>query len=139
MRWYSGMLFISNAFVAVVVTSRSSKSSSTSSCMSHQGLISPLILAIAVSCPANSDGADVASGCVCNAGYAGEVVATAVAPFYNNSCTPVECPNFSNGPDVVEGCACNAGYNGSVTATAKSPFYYESTCTGTHGCSFSSI
>ena len=41
---------------------------------------------IAVSCPANSSGMNVAVGCACNAGFSGAVESATTAPFFNSSC-----------------------------------------------------
>ena len=37
-------------------------------------------------CPFNSNGMNVAVGCSCNAGFSGDVVALAIAPFFNSTC-----------------------------------------------------
>jgi hypothetical protein len=41
----------------------------------------------AVSCPASSNGANVSSGCTCNAGFWGTITATTTSPFFTNTCT----------------------------------------------------
>ena len=40
-----------------------------------------------VACPDFSTGADVVSGCSCDAGLSGVVVATSVSPYYESSCS----------------------------------------------------
>ena len=51
------------------------------------GMHMPLLLTTtAVSCPTNSNGTDVPSGCTCNAGYNGVVTATTTAPYYTSTC-----------------------------------------------------
>jgi hypothetical protein len=39
-----------------------------------------------VACPEFSTGADVGSGCSCDVGLSGVVVATSVSPYYESSC-----------------------------------------------------
>lgn len=46
-------------------------------------------------CPANSQGAGIASGCTCNSGYTGSIVVSANAPYYYGSCVP-GTPAFTN-------------------------------------------
>ena len=41
---------------------------------------------VAVSCPANSSGLTVLTGCACNAGFNGTVVAISSAPYYTSTC-----------------------------------------------------
>jgi len=76
----------------------------------------------AVSCPANSTGMDVATGCSCDAGYAGDLSPSTAAPYYAGSCANVnECDAASTcGADRGAGsctdteggytCTCSAGY-----------------------------
>ena len=51
------------------------------------GMYMPLLFTTtAVSCPANSNGDDVPSGCTCNAGYNGVVTAITTALYYISTC-----------------------------------------------------
>ena len=77
----------------------------------------------AVSCPANSNGLNVAVGCACNAGFSGTVNATNFAPYFLSNCLATPCPSNSNGISVHLGCQCNAGFRGTVTAKAVAPFF----------------
>ena len=77
----------------------------------------------AASCPANSHGTNVASGCTCNAGYSGSITATTSSPYYSGTCTAVSCPGNSSGLNIPSGCTCNSGYNGSITAIGTSPYF----------------
>ena len=56
-----------------------------------------------VACPANSSGTSVNSGCICNAGYQGSVVAKTTSPFYTSTCSPVSCPANSRGTSIPSG------------------------------------
>eukprot|EP00047_Mylnosiga_fluctuans_P023624 m.142571 g.142571 ORF g.142571 m.142571 type:complete len:899 (+) comp9650_c1_seq5:761-3457(+) len=78
----------------------------------------------AVSCPASSSGTSVATGCTCNQGFAGRIIATSTSPFYSGSCTLVACPAGTVG--TAPSCSCAPGYTGSVTASVGG---YLSTCT----------
>ena len=78
---------------------------------------------LGVLCPADSKGINVPSGCKCNAGFAGNVVASSIAPYFISSCIFTPCPNSSNGFSVHSGCHCNAGFNGTVVASEIYPFY----------------
>ena len=53
-----------------------------------------------VPCPANSAGASVAAGCLCNDGFFGTVVATSAAPFYSGNCVGMFMLHFT--PFFVE-------------------------------------
>jgi len=48
----------------------------------------------AVSCPSNSTGSSVPSGCTCNAGYNGTIIAATEFPFYSGNCSG-KCWNCS--------------------------------------------
>eukprot|EP00931_Biecheleriopsis_adriatica_P035279 TRINITY_DN20309_c0_g1_i4.p1 TRINITY_DN20309_c0_g1~~TRINITY_DN20309_c0_g1_i4.p1 ORF type:complete len:2705 (-),score=392.19 TRINITY_DN20309_c0_g1_i4:60-8174(-) len=108
----------------------------------------------AVSCPANSAGIDVPTGCTCDADYAGILAPTSTAPYYSGSCQAtcklytcpsgyspkagstigadtaaccdeVSCPEASTG-FVHSGCVCNSGYSGAITPVASSPYFLGS-------------
>ena len=89
---------------------------------------------VAVPCPANTagtvpgtSGRGGASGCAVNAGHRGEVTATTVDPFYDDSTIEaVDCPAMTTGTSVPAGCAPVPGYAGSVTATNADPDYFDS-------------
>ena len=55
-------------------------------CACNAGYSGDGVTCTAVSCPTNSNGADVPSGCTCNAGYNGVVTATTTAPYYSSTC-----------------------------------------------------
>jgi len=76
-----------------------------------------------VSCPANSAGSSVSSGCACNAGYAGTITATTIPNYYSGSCEAVACPENSFGPSVTQGCSCNQGFTGTIVASTSFPFF----------------
>jgi len=80
----------------------------------------------AVPCPLNSNGVNVPTGCTCNTGFSGYVVATTGSPFYTSSCLFTNCPNTSFGESVHIGCTCNAGTNGSVVPWDRAPFFNSS-------------
>ena len=46
--------------------------------------------AAAISCPANSAGANVASGCTCKTGYTGTISVSSTFPYYTGSCCAVK-------------------------------------------------
>ncbi|CAE7201557.1 unnamed protein product, partial [Symbiodinium microadriaticum] len=50
-----------------------------------------------VNCPANSNGTSVLHGCICNAGYAGAINASADYPYFTGTCATVACPKYSSG------------------------------------------
>jgi len=74
-----------------------------------------------VACPAESHGINVPSGCFCNPGFVGVVIATTEAPFYEGSCEPVECPRNSVG--AMPFCKCAGGFHGRIAPTMTSPFF----------------
>lgn len=76
-----------------------------------------------VPCPKHSTGASVPSGCSCDPGYAGDIEATVVAPYYSGSCSAAPCPAHSSGANIPCGCRCIAGFNGSITASSSLPYY----------------
>jgi len=41
----------------------------------------------AINCPVNSSGTNVPTGCTCDAGFSGTIVATQSSPYYSGSCT----------------------------------------------------
>ena len=45
---------------------------------------------VAISCPANSAGTNVASGCTCKTGYTGTISASLIFPYYTGSCCAVQ-------------------------------------------------
>jgi len=47
-------------------------------------------ICIEVSCPVNSTGTSISSGCSCDSGYSGTIVATSSSPYYSGSCQ--NCP-----------------------------------------------
>ena len=77
------------------------------------------------------------SGCTCNAGFSGTVVALRVPPFYNYTCKPLPCPHNSSGTDLPTGCSCNPGYTGSITSIVGKP-YYSGQCTAVSCPAYSS-
>jgi len=76
----------------------------------------------------HSTGANVPTGCSCNAGFLGSVVGRHASPFYSGSCSAVACPANSDGSNLPLGCTCDAGYSGSITKSTTSPLYTGS-CT----------
>eukprot|EP01051_Picozoa_sp_SAG22_P003492 SAG22_NODE_171_length_16646_cov_6.580528_8_plen_731_part_00 len=91
------------------------------------------VCAPTVSCPPDSTGANVSSGCTCDAGSNGTIIATGSSPYYSGSCAAVSCPPDSTGANVSSGCTCDAGSNGTIIATRSSP-YYSGSCTTLVGC-----
>ena len=87
------------------------------------------------SCPNNSNGVGVATGCTCNTGFIGFVTPTIVSPFYKSTCAL--CPVDSFSPTPGPGCTCKPGFSGNVTPTNISPFY-TTTCSPV-ACPFDSI
>ncbi len=94
----------------------------------------------AVSCPPNSTGTNVSTGCSCNAGFSGNITATTIAPaYYTGSCTL--CSALFT-PGTIAACTtctaascsvgtCKAGYN---TFTAGStPSCAANTCSCPNG------
>ena len=74
------------------------------------------LLAAAVTCPANSNGDSVVSGCLPNAGYHGTVIATTIHPHYATdgangvsvaSCTSQDAASCTT--DATATCATKAG------------------------------
>eukprot|EP01051_Picozoa_sp_SAG22_P001049 SAG22_NODE_37_length_26837_cov_8.103523_3_plen_1698_part_00 len=63
-----------------------------------------------VSCPANSIGESVESGCMCNQGYSGSIQISAAAQGYSGQCVPIDCPAGSLGDNVPSGCVCTPGH-----------------------------
>ena len=86
---------------------------------------------LGVLCPADSKGINVPSGCKCNAGFAGNVVASSIAPYFISSCKAVKCPLNSFGANLPSGCTCNAGYSGSLVASENPPLFYTGPCSCT--------
>lgn len=85
----------------------------------------------AVDCPSLSTGDSVETGCTCDDGYSGTIIATDVAPFYSGSCeeeVSTPCPSYSTGDSVQVGCTCEDGYTGEIVAADVAPFYSGS-CT----------
>ena len=82
----------------------------------------------AASCPDDSTGNDVPTGCTCDAGFSGTITATSSSPFYSGTCAAESCPSDSTGTDLPTGCTCDAGFSGTVTATDSSP-HYSGSCT----------
>lgn len=74
-----------------------------------------------VACPRKSHGINVPSGCFCNPGYSGVVIATDEAPFYEESCELVKCPRNTVG--VFPFCRCVHGFHGRIAPTMISPFF----------------
>ena len=80
-------------------------------------------------CPPNTTSCGTSSGCICAAGFAGNVISISTYPFYIANCTPAACPANTTGINLSSGCKCNTGYSGSMAPTFASP-YYASPCTG---------
>ena len=91
---------------------------------------------LAVSCPNNSTGLNVPSGCVCHAGLSGVVIPTTFSPnYFLSSCSHNSCPQNSSGNNVFSGCSqCNAGFAGIVVPTFQAPNFVNSTCKVVSGC-----
>ena len=85
----------------------------------------------ATSCPSDSTGTNVGSGCSCDAGFDGTITATDSSPFFSGTCSAVSCPSDSTGTNVPAGdCSCDAGFDGTITATDSSPFFSGSCSAG---------
>jgi len=67
-----------------------------------------------VSCPANSHGPNVAEGCVCNAGYHGDIVPEEQA--FQGSCVEAPCANGEKINSQTT-CKCNVGFDGGADGT----------------------
>jgi len=80
-----------------------------------------------VPCPENSTGANVTSGCLCDAGFDGTIALSKAEPFYSGACLEVACPVNSAGLGVASGCSCDPGCAGYVAASTDAPFY-EGAC-----------
>ena len=48
--------------------------------------VTRILTTVDVSCPANSTGSNILTGCVCNAGYNGTITGTTSSPFFSGSC-----------------------------------------------------
>jgi len=95
-------------------------------------LLSPGLLASNASnasegaCPENSTGANVTSGCSCDAGFEGAITSSASEPYYTGACVEVAevaCPTNSVGTSVASGCSCDAGYAGYISSSSSPPYY----------------
>lgn len=82
---------------------------------------------VSVDCPAHSEGANVPTGCSCEAGYSGSIKATESSPFYSGMCVAVACPENAAGSDLPSGCSCKPGFKGAI-AKSKMPPYYTGSC-----------
>ena len=82
------------------------------------------------SCPENTTGDNVFSGCTCKPGSSGKVVATFFPPtFYNfTGCEILPCPNGTKGDNLISGCTCNAPMIGTIISTTIGPLYYSGQC-----------
>lgn len=79
---------------------------------------------VAMDCPANTTGTNLATGCDCNFGFSGSVVRSHVAPlYYEGHCAATACPMHSTGADVASGCTCDFGWAGSIQRVQHAPYF----------------